>query len=294
MEQVKVYPLNGQVTAKPMQYPDVSGAAANMLPPSNASAFDQLKQLVDSESAPIGSPDWLGMLAAIGIVKGQPFTPDPATRTMLDHAAKTGYEMSRVIGVKDTVSGRSYRVYPDRIWVNPFADGTPANPTGALDLAWNNKAGGYLDLDARIWFFTDYYSMSPGMVSQTPGKGAKYMVAFTDKDGVPLSGGTNYHLHLPANIPAANFWSLTAYEAENASGLANSQPFPSLGLRDKPTQNSDGSIDLYLGPKAPAGKDANWLSTVPGKGYFAIFRLYGPTETAIDKSWRPGDIEKDK
>ena len=50
------------------------------------------------------------------------------------------------------------------------------------------KAGGYLDLDARIWFFTDYYSMSPGMVSQTPGKGAKYMVAFTDKDGVPLSG----------------------------------------------------------------------------------------------------------
>jgi hypothetical protein len=27
-------------------------------------------------------------------------------------------------------------------------------------------------------------------------------------------------------------------------------------------------------------------------GYFAILRLYGPTEAAINKSWEPGDIEK--
>ena len=31
---------------------------------------------------------------------------------------------------------------------------------------------------------------------------------------------------------------------------------------------------------------------MPGKGYFAILRLYGPTEAAIDKGWKPGDIEK--
>jgi hypothetical protein len=42
------------------------------------------------------------------------------------------------------------------------------------------------------------------------------------------------------------------------------------------------------------GKEGNWLATVPGKGYFAIIRLYGPTEAAIDKSWKPGDIEKVK
>jgi hypothetical protein len=82
------------------------------------------------------------------------------------------------------------------------------------------------------------------------------------------------------------------YEAENASGLANGQPFPSLGLHDKPTQNADGSIDLYLGPKAPEGKEKNWVATVPGKGYFAILRLYFPTEAAINLSWKPGDIEK--
>ena len=163
-----------------------------------------------------------------------------------------------------------------------------------MDLSWRRSSEGYLDLDARIWFFTDYYSISPGMISQTPGKGAKYMIAFTDSVGSPLSGGHNYRVNLPANIPASNFWSLTLYEAENASGLANGQPFPSLGSRDKPVQNADGSTDLYLGPKAPAGKESNWLATPAGKGYFAILRLYGPTETAINKSWKPGDIEKVK
>jgi hypothetical protein len=150
----------------------------------------------------------------------------------------------------------------------------------------------YLALDARIWMFTDYYSLSPGMVSQTPGKGAKYMIAFADGTGTALSGGRNYRLKLPVNIPAALFWSVTLYEAENGSGLANGQPFPSLGSKDKPTQNGDGSKDVYLGPKAPAGKENNWLATVPSKGYFAIIRLYGPTDAAIDKSWKPGDIEK--
>jgi hypothetical protein len=171
---------------------------------------------------------------------------------------------------------------------------TPAGPRNTLDLSWKNTAGGYLDLDARIWFFTNYYSVSPGMLSKIPGKGAAYMIAFTDSDGMPLTGGSNYRLNLPPNIPAANFWSVTLYEAENASGLANGQAFPSLGSRDKPQQNVDGSTDLYLGPKAPEGKASNWLATVPGKGYFAIIRLYGPTEAAIQKSWKPGDLEKIK
>ncbi len=167
------------------------------------------------------------MLAAIGIVKGQPFRPDTHTREILDRAAKTAYKMSRVIGFQDTVSGRSFSVYPDRRWINPLADGTPANPSGPLDLNWRRKAGGYLDLDLRIWFFTNYYSFSPGMISQIPGKGAKYMIGFTDSEGTPLSGSGSYRLNLPANIPADNFWSVTLYEAENASGLANGQPFPS-------------------------------------------------------------------
>jgi hypothetical protein len=59
-------------------------------------------------------------------------------------------------------------------------------------------------------------------------------------------------------------------------------------------QNADGSTTLYLGPEAPAGKKANWLATVPGKGWFSLIRLYGPTEDALNKSWKPGDFEKVK
>ena len=293
MEATRIYPLDGEADAKPMQFPDASGVAVDMLPISDASAFDQLKLLVDSEGQGLGDPDWLGMLASIGIVQGQPFAPDEATRSILDQAARTGYKTSRVIGFQDVVSGRDFRVYPDRRWLNPIADGTPDNPGGPFDLAWQRSPGGYLDFDTRIWFFTDYYSISPGMISQIPGKGAKYMISFTDSEGVPLSGGNSYSVTLPPNIPAENFWSVTLYEAENASGLANGQPFPSKGSRDNPEQEADGSTIMYLGPAAPAGKlEANWLATVPGKGYFAILRLYGPTEAAIDKSWKPGDIEK--
>lgn len=127
-----------------------------------------------------------------------------------------------------------------------------------------------------------------------PGPGASYVIAFTDSDGVPLTGGTYYKLNLPKDVPAANFWSVTLYEAANASGLANGQPFPSLGSRDKPVQNADGSTDLFLAPEAPDGKEKNWLATVPGKGFFAILRLYGPAEPALTKTWKPGDVTKIK
>ncbi|WP_452101155.1 DUF1254 domain-containing protein [Bradyrhizobium monzae] len=291
LELTKIYPLNGEASAKPMKFPDASGVPVNMLPISDGGAFDQLKLLVDREGDSLAGPDWLGMLAAIGIVKGQPFTPDAQAREVLDRAAKTAYKMSRVLGFEDVVGGRSYRIYPDRHWTNPFADGTPSKPFGPLNLSWINTAGEYLALDARINFFTNYYSVSPGMVSITPGKGANYLMAFTDGEGTPLSGGSNYRLRLPANIPAAIFWSVTLYDAANSSGLANGQPFPSFGSRDKPAQNPDGSTDIYLSPQAPAGKQGNWLATVPGRGYFAILRLYGPTEAALNKSWKPGDIE---
>jgi hypothetical protein len=140
-------------------------------------------------------------------------------------------------------------------------------------------------------FFTKYYSISPGMMSLTPGVGANYFIAFADGAGAPLDGQEAYALRLPPNIPAANFWSVTLYDAANSSGLDNGQPFPSLGSRDKPHDEPDGSTFLYLGPKAPEGKTSNWLRTVPGKDYFVILRLYGPLEAAIDRSWKPGDIE---
>ena len=79
-------------------------------------------------------------------------------------------------------------------------DGTPAETIGALNLSWVNTVGRLSGaLDRRIWMFTDYYSVSPGMLSQIPGKGAKYAIAFTDSTGTPLSGGSSYKLNLPPN-----------------------------------------------------------------------------------------------
>jgi hypothetical protein len=53
--------------------------------------------------------------------------------------------------------------------------------------------------------------------------------------------------------------------------------------------NADGSIDIAFGPDEPEEK-GNWIRTVPGKGWFPIFRFYGPTEPYFDKTWKLEDI----
>ena len=294
MEQAKIYPLKAPAgERKPMKFPNASGVPANMLPRSDAEAFDQLKWLLDREGSNLADATGLGMLASVGLIAGKPFKPDDSARAILNAAAKTGYKMSRVIGRMSEVNGRDYRVWKDRQWINPVNNMTEPGAEKTMDLSFRNRKAGFTELEPRIWFFTDYYSISPGMVSQIPGRGAAYEIAFDDAEGKPLSGDVSYKLTLPPNVPAKLFWSLTLYEAENASGLAtDARRFPSLGSRDKPTQNSDGTIDLYVGPKAPDGKQANWLPTAPGRGFFAILRLYGPDESAINYSWKPSDFAK--
>nr|WP_246779284.1 DUF1214 domain-containing protein [Rhizobium sp. RHZ01] len=132
------------------------------------------------------------------------------------------------------------------------------------------------------------------MVTPSPGKGAFYGIADVDNQGEALSGDNNYRLHFPANVPAKLFWSITLYDAYTASLLVGERPFPSLGSNDKPVKNRDGSTDLYFGPSAPSGKAGNWLPTKPGRNYIAFLRLYGPTEAALDRSWKPSDFERVK
>ncbi|WP_255469010.1 DUF1254 domain-containing protein [Achromobacter sp. UMC46] len=294
LKQSVLYPLGKKDSAEKMKFFDASGKPHNMLPRSDADAFRQLKYLVDTEGANLADPDWLGMLAGLGIVKGKPFEPDARTKKVLSAAAKTAYKTSRVIGLQGKSGDADFRVYADRQWLNPVNNMAARWPDALVDLSFTSRTGGYRDIDSRAWFFTDYYSISPGMVSMTPGKGAYYMIAFNDKDGRPLVGANGYKVTLPANIPAELFWSVTLYEAENASGLANGQGFPSLGKLNNPKQNADGSTTLYIGPKAPKGAEHNWLATAPARGFFAILRLYAPSQPALDGSWKPGDIERVK
>jgi hypothetical protein len=293
LKQSVLYPLGKKDSAAKMKFFDASGKPHNMLPRTDAEAFRQLKYLIDTEGGNLAEPDWLGMLAGLGIVKGKAFEPDADRTKILDAAAKTGYKTSRVIGLQGQSGDVDLRVYKDRQWVNPINNLAGHWPNVPVDLTFTTK-GGYRALDARAWFFTDYYSISPGMVTMTPGKGAFYAIAFNDKNGKPLTGAGSYRLTLPANIPAELFWSVTLYEAENASGLANGQPFPSLGKLNNPKQNADSSTTLYIGPRAPTGEEKNWLATVPGRGFFTILRLYGPSQPALDGSWVPGDLERVK
>jgi len=113
-----------------------------------------------------------------------------------------------------------------------------------------------------------------------------------DKDGNYFDGARNYALHIPANPPAKDFWSVVLYDPQTRSELQTGQPYPSRNnKRDKLITNADGSVDLYFGPKAPAGKEANWVQTIPGKSWFTILRLYGHLEPWFDKTWRPGEFE---
>jgi hypothetical protein len=113
-----------------------------------------------------------------------------------------------------------------------------------------------------------------------------------DSNGDYLDGGKSYKLNLPGDVPAEQFMSVVVYDSQTRSMLQTGQPYPNKNnKRDKMITNDDGSIDLYFGPKAPKGKEANWIQTVPSKGWFCLLRLYSPTEPWFDKTWRPGEIE---
>ncbi|SEI48848.1 Uncharacterized conserved protein [Paraburkholderia diazotrophica] len=285
MEQTRIYPLGKE--PKSMQFPDASSVPVNMTFPPDGRFFDVLARFVDSEPIDTADTDWRGMMASIGIVKGQPFKPDAHTRAILDAAAKTAFKMSRSMIYDELAQRPGGLIYSDRRYV------TPARHF-AYDWEWMDKAGKFRDLDARSGVYSIAYATSPAMASVTPGKGARYLTTFKDADGQSLDGSKDYRLHLPPNVPAAIFWSATLYDTQTASGLDNGQPLPSIGLRDKPAINADGSIDLYFGPHAPAGKESNWRRTVPGKGFFVMLRLYGPTQPYFDQTWKPGDVERAK
>jgi len=279
IRQTKVYPLGKKESARPMQFPDANAAPADMLFPQDGRYFDLLSRFIDAEYADPADEYMRTTLKMIGIDKGKPFRPDPAMKTLLDQAAKTAFKMTRAMATEMTVQAPGFKYYPDRQWVDIFPGRDPFFLGNLLE---------------RTLYFTLAYSMSPGMAVSLVEKGAKYPGVFRDKDGDFLEGGKSYSLHLPPNIPAANFWSVTVYDALTGSGLDNGQPFPSLNQMDKPPQNADGSLDLYFGPTAPAGHEKNWLRTVPGKGYFILLRLYSPKQSFFDKTWKPDDVVKMK
>jgi hypothetical protein len=113
-----------------------------------------------------------------------------------------------------------------------------------------------------------------------------------DSAGNPLTGEKNYNLHLPPDIPASNFWSVIVYCNETRLMIHTDQSWPSVYSSSKKLLvNQDGSVDVWFGPKAPAGKENNWIQTIPGKGWNMVLRLYEPMEAWVNGTWKPGEIE---
>jgi len=134
--------------------------------------------------------------------------------------------------------------------------------------------------------------ITPAMAVARPGVGSAYAAACRDANGQYLDGSKTYKLTLPPNVPAKDFWSVVLYDVQTRAMLQTDQQFPSLNSeRGGVEANADGSTDIFFGPKAPEGKEKNWVQTVPGKGFWLILRLYGPMKPWFDKTWRPGKIE---
>jgi hypothetical protein len=248
------------------------------MPPHGMPYWDSLNDVIQRE--PVAERDRLTMaqLRFLGIDKGKPFQPDARQRKLLEEGAVVGEAMAKA-------NTSDKRVEP------PFWAGT--NWKHALVVSVDQRAPNYDQLDERAAWFYEAVVISKAMLTQTPGVGQRYIAAYKDKQGAWLDGGKSYRLHVPPNPPAKGFWSVTAYDDETRQMVVTPQGRPDISSRKADAvTNADGSMDVYFGPTAPAGKEANWVQTEPGKGWFAYFRFYGPTEAFFDKSWTLPDVVK--
>jgi hypothetical protein len=285
----RIYPLS-QADNPPTSVQNKNGSYVqlNTIPPSNDLFWQYLNEVVQQEPAGFAGPEVTGQMRAIGIIKGKPFAPDARMKKILTEAAAVGNATARII----SLAGRAeeYFMYgEDSAWYNPFVGGSEFLQDGARIL------------DGRTAFHYFATGITPAMSNPKVGQGSAYACIGKDSAGDWFEGDKAYKLTLPANIPQKNFWSVTVYDSQTRSLLQTDYAYPTIGAgagfpkdgspNGAVQQNADGSTDIYFGPKAPEGKKANWVQTVPGRGWFSVFRVYSPLEPWFDKSWRPGEID---
>ena len=111
---------------------------------------------------------------------------------------------------------------------------------------------------------------------------AMYWWANTDGAGHTLSGAYNHIMHFPAGglPPNRAFWSLTMGNAKNYYVL---NPINRYSVNDRSglVPNADGSIDIYIQNKPPAGHESNWLPA-PTDSFILWLRVYLPGQAILD------------
>jgi hypothetical protein len=288
-------PLGAPATIPDTTFVDTTDITFNTIFPNDFGYWELINDLVQQEAPDAADPDLLGLLAAVGIVHGQPFEPDDRMRKILEDAVEVGNATARTV----TFAARpeeGFAFYPDSAWesalfvggyefLDPPPDITPSGPVAA-------PSNGARKLNSSTNFFYMATGITPAMCMRLTGIGSQYIYAMRDSNREYFDGARNYKLTLPPDIPESRFWSILMYDRQTRSMLQTDQHLPRLGSQSGTVQtNEDGSTDIWFGPTAPEGKENNWLQTIPGKGWWTILRLYNPEQAFFDRTWRPSEIE---
>jgi hypothetical protein len=238
-----------------------------------------LHAVLEPEAIDTRDQFFMGMLLPLGLTHGEPFAPTEAQTKILTEATVVGDLMGRLTAYSKRVNGTE--VWEGKRW--EYANMVELDQTFR----------GYGQIDERGSWFYEAIGNTVGMQGRTLGFGQVYLEAQKDKTGAWLDGGKSYRLHVPADAPVEQFWSFTLYDNVTRGPLITPAGSADISSRKEGLEaNADGSVDLYFGSEKPAGANANFVQTVPGKGWFTYFRLYGPKQAYFDKSWQLNDIEE--
>ncbi|WP_231734099.1 DUF1254 domain-containing protein [Calycomorphotria hydatis] len=289
----------GRITPPPVTvFHEGSGKVMNTVPPNDWTFYEMLNEVVQNEPATSLDAELMGPVAAIGIIKGQPFKPDARMKKIMTRALTVANATSRALFMNPR--HKSWYYYPESAWYNYlFVTGyqfeTPI-PEITKEGVKPFPPTGYRTMDARTSFFYGVTGITPAMAMRLTGIGSQYLLAMVDADKNHFDGSKTYKVTLPKDIPAENFWSLTLYDNMTRSMLATPQRYPRAGSQSYPSPaaepNADGSTTVYIAPTKPDGVSrGNWIQSDPEKGWFIILRLYSPKESFFTKDWQVSEIE---
>jgi len=290
VKKVRVYPLSESGNPRPNKFTSMSGKVIDTTPPKGMAFWERLSGYINNNPVQARDLFYMGMLKPLGLEKDKAFKPDARQRAILEDAARMGDAMGRVMLFEgpdrfhQVGEGLGIEPFPGSKWHWVFQ----VNPTQQTDA--------YGQIDERLHYTYGAIYTTPALGVMKAGPGGNYVQAFKDKDGNRLVGGKSYRLHVPANAPAEAFWSLTLYDTATRSMIQNPSNDSARSSLDKLKTNADGSIDLYFGPagSAPKELEANWIETVPGKGFYPMMRFYSPEAGLFDGTWRLPDVELTK
>ena len=278
IDALRIYPYSQRDNPPPTRHISPAGRKWSGEQPRGLAYWEGLSQIINQEPVIERDRIMMGMLQPLGIEKGKPFKPTERQKEIFTEATQVGEVMARMNGYEKRFEG--VKVWPGKNW-----------EISLCLKETNQEAPHHTQLDERSSWFYEAVGVSVGMMGRTVGFGQVYLESSKDSGGHWLDGSKNYKLTVPKDAPVAQFWSFTVYDNETRCFVDTGVP-PDRSSRDKITKNVDGSVDLYFGPTAPAGKpESNWIKTLPGKGWFTYFRLYGPTQPYFDRSWVLPDIE---